>query len=191
MTARKFVREQTLGCREEGGVPWRGFPHTLHQPRSLIFEASRRYAPWQRVAHVARTSTEPEGLDMPRILIVDDEEGDRLLMQAILARAGYETVVAPTGEEAFRSFLESGIDAVITDLHMPDVHGFELITILREFDPAPAVIAVSGTGPIQLHMAESLGAQWTLQKPVDPEMLLDAVKRALASRQSDEGRRSG
>ena len=128
---------------------------------------------------------------MPRILIVDDEESDRLLVEAILVRAGYETVVAPTGEEAFRSFLDTGIDVVITDLQMPDVHGFELITILREFDPAPAVIAVSGTGAIQLHMAESLGARWTLQKPLNPELLLDAVERALAARRFDEERRSG
>lgn len=125
---------------------------------------------------------------MPRILIVDDEEADRLVVQAVLARAGYDTVVAPTGEDAFRNFLEAGIDVVVTDLHMPDVHGFELITILREFDPPPAVIAVSGTGPIQLHMAESLGARWTLQKPVDPEMLLDAVKRALQERAEERER---
>lgn len=128
---------------------------------------------------------------MPRILIVDDEEADRLLVEAILVRAGYETVLAPTGEEAFRSFLHTGIDVVITDLQMPDVHGFELITILREFDPAPAVIAVSGTGAIQLHMAESLGARWTLQKPLNPELLLDAVERALAARRFDEERHSG
>lgn len=128
---------------------------------------------------------------MPRILIVDDEEADRLLVQAILARAGYETVVAPSGEDAFRSFLETGIDAVITDLQMPDVHGFELITILREFDPAPAVIAISGSGAIQLHMAESLGARWTLQKPLNPELLLDAVKRALDARRLDTERRTG
>jgi len=128
---------------------------------------------------------------VPRILIVDDEEADRLLVEAILVRAGYETVLAPTGEEAFRSFLHTGIDVVITDLQMPDVHGFELITILREFDPAPAVIAVSGTGAIQLHMAESLGARWTLQKPLNPELLLDAVERALAARRFDEERHSG
>ena len=128
---------------------------------------------------------------MPRILIVDDEEADRLLVQAVLARAGYDTIVSDGGEEAFRTFLDSGVDVVVTDLQMPDVHGFELITILREFDPPPAVIAVSGTGPIQLHMAESLGARWTVQKPVNPELLLDAVQRAVEQRKYDMERRSG
>lgn len=128
---------------------------------------------------------------MPRILIVDDEEADRLLAQAVLARQGYETVIASGGEDAFRQFLDAGIDVVVTDLHMPDVHGFELITILREFDPPPAVIAVSGTGAIQLHMAESLGARWTLQKPLNPELLLDAVRRALDEQQADRGLQAG
>jgi len=122
---------------------------------------------------------------VPLILIVDDEEVDRLLMQAVLARAGHRTEVAVTGEDALRRFLDGGVDLVITDLHMPDVHGFELISILREFDPPPPVIAVSATGPFQLHMAETLGAKWTLQKPLDPALLLDAVERALRESTED------
>lgn len=126
---------------------------------------------------------------MARILIVDDEESDRLMVQAVLARAGHDTVVVEGGEEALREFLKSGIDIVVTDLQMPDVHGFELISILREFNPAPSVIAISATGPFQLHMAEALGAEWTLLKPLDPGLLLDAVSRAEESRLSDEDER--
>jgi CheY-like chemotaxis protein len=114
-----------------------------------------------------------------KILIVDDEESDRLLMQAILERAGHETFFAGDGEEALRQLALKGVDLVVTDLQMPEVHGFELITVLREFSTPPAVIAVSGTGSFQLHMAEALGARFTLQKPLEPEILLDAVDRAL------------
>lgn len=128
---------------------------------------------------------------MPRILIVDDEEMDLLLMQGILARAGYQTDVAISGEDALRLYLDDTVDVVVTDLQMPDVHGFELITILREFTDPPAVVAVSGTGPFQLHMAEQLGARWTLTKPVDPALLLDAVKRALNEKAEERQRRSG
>jgi DNA-binding NtrC family response regulator len=114
-----------------------------------------------------------------------------VLVQTILERAGHETIVSATGEDAFRAFLEDGVDVVVTDLQMPDVHGFELITILREFRPPPTVIAVSGTGSIQLHMAESLGARLTLQKPVDPRLLLDAVDRAIEVRRQEEERPTG
>lgn len=123
---------------------------------------------------------------MARILIVDDEESDRLLLQAVLARVGHETVVAVSGEEAIRRYLETGIDVVVTDLHMQDVHGFELISILREFSPPPPVVAVSATGPFQLHMAEQLGARWTLRKPIDPMLLVDAVERAVKSIDEEE-----
>lgn len=116
---------------------------------------------------------------MARILIVDDDESDLLLLQAILARAGHETFYAHNGEEALQQYEEHGVDVVVTDLQMPEVHGFELISVLRDFIPPPAVIAVSGTGQFQLHMAEALGAKWTIQKPIKPELLLKAVDEAV------------
>jgi len=117
-----------------------------------------------------------------KILIVDDEEGDRLIAQAILDRAGHETYFAHDGEEALRQFALEGIDVVVTDLQMPRVHGFELITVLRDFEAPPAVVVMSGTGDFQLHMAEALGAKYALQKPLDADMLVDAVERALTDR---------
>lgn len=119
---------------------------------------------------------------MARILIVDDEEGDRLIADAILSRAGHETFFAHDGEEALRAYALEGIDVVLTDLQMPEVHGFELISVLRDFESPPALVVMSGTGQFQLHMAEALGAKYTLQKPLDPELLIDAVERALADR---------
>ena len=122
---------------------------------------------------------------MAKILIVDDEEGDRLIAQAILERAGHETFFAHDGEDALRQFALKGIDVVVTDLQMPEVHGFELITVLRDFAKPPALVVVSGTGQFQLHMAEALGAKYTLQKPLTPEILIDAVDRALADAAAD------
>jgi chemosensory pili system protein ChpA (sensor histidine kinase/response regulator) len=116
---------------------------------------------------------------MAKVLIVDDDEGDRLIAQAILARAGHETFFAHDGEEALRQHALKNIDVVLTDLQMPEVHGFELITVLRDFSKPPAIVAMSGTGQFQLHMAEALGAKYTVVKPLDPELLIDAVERAL------------
>lgn len=123
---------------------------------------------------------------MARVLIVDDEEADRLLAQAILAHAGHETFFAHDGEDALRQYATTGIDVVVTDLHMPQVHGFELISVLRDFEDPPGVVAISGTGQFQLHMAEALGAKYTLTKPLDPDMLIDAVERALEDRTAGE-----
>lgn len=119
---------------------------------------------------------------MARVLIVDDTEMDLLLQQAILARYGHQTFTATSGEAALRIYVDNDIEVVVTDLHMPAVHGFELISVLRDFSPRPAIIAVSGTGPPQLEIADELGAQFTLHKPVVPEQLVAAVEQAVAAR---------
>ena len=119
---------------------------------------------------------------MARVLIVDDTEVDLILEQAILARFGHQTFMAKDGQQALKICQEHDIEVVVTDLHMPAVHGFELITILRDLSPRPSIIAVSGTGSVQLELAHELGAQFTLHKPVMPERLIEAVKQVLAGR---------
>jgi CheY-like chemotaxis protein len=112
---------------------------------------------------------------MARLLVVDDDEGDREVLKAILERAQHEVWLAKDGDEALSQFQGNDIEVVITDLQMDRVHGLELITILRDLRPRPGIIAISGTGESQLDMARMMGASHTLQKPVRPELLLNAV----------------
>jgi CheY-like chemotaxis protein len=121
---------------------------------------------------------------MARLLVVDDDEADRVVMRTILERASHEVWVAKDGAEALSHFQGNEIEVVITDLQMANVHGLELITILRELTPRPGIIAISGTGESQLDMARMLGASYTLQKPVRPDLLLSAVAD-LARRTAD------
>ena len=116
---------------------------------------------------------------MARILIVDDEEADLRLAEAILERAGHEVLLAVDGEEALSACRTGPVDVVITDLQMPKVHGFELISALREMDRPPPIIAISGTGHEQLEIADALGAKFTMSKPVNPDGLLTAVEQVL------------
>jgi CheY-like chemotaxis protein len=118
---------------------------------------------------------------MARILIVDDDELDRTLLRAMLSTEGHEVVQAVDGEEGLASLGATPIDVVITDLQMPKVHGLELISVLRGVSPRPAIVAVSGTGEAQLDMAEAIGADATLSKPLTHAALLDGVRRALAA----------
>ena len=116
---------------------------------------------------------------MARLLVVDDDEGDRVVLRTILERANHQVWVAKDGDEALSEFQGKGIEVVITDLQMRNVHGLELITILRELNPRPGIIAVSGTGETQLDMARMVGASVTLTKPIRPDQLLDAVTTLL------------
>ena len=116
---------------------------------------------------------------MARLLIVDDEEADRIVLRTILERARHEVFVAKDGQEALEQLSGKSIDVVITDLQMRNVHGLELITLLRDMNPRPGIIAISGTGETQLDMAQALGAARALSKPVTPEQLLAAVDEVL------------
>jgi CheY-like chemotaxis protein len=115
-------------------------------------------------------------------LVVDDDEGDRTVLRTILERAGHEVWVASDGDEALSQFQGKGIEVVVTDLQMSRVHGLELITVLRELSPKPAIVAISGTGEAQLDMARLVGASRTLTKPVRPDLLLAAVADLSAPR---------
>ncbi len=118
---------------------------------------------------------------MARTLIVDDDELDRIVLSTILERAGHETFIAEDGEAALREYRGKAIEVVITYLQMPKVPYLELITLLRHFTPRPAIIAISGTGSDQLDMAQAVGADATLTKPVDPDELLDAIVKAVTA----------
>ena len=107
--------------------------------------------------------------------MVDDDESDRVVLRTILERAHHEVWLAKDGAEALTQVQGKSIDVVITDLQMDNVHGLELITILRDLNPRPAIIAISGTGEPQLDMARLMGASHTLPKPVRPDLLLQAI----------------
>lgn len=124
---------------------------------------------------------------MARVLIVDDEEADRVVLRTILERSSHKVFEAKDGDEALEVYEGTGIELVITDLQMRNVHGLELISILRDFSPRPGIIAISGTGEVQLDMAHALGATRTLTKPVMPDQLLSAVDDVLRDRKAGPG----
>ena len=116
------------------------------------------------------------------VLVVDDEEAERFFLAAVLVREGYATEVASDGDEALSRFRHQPADVVVTDLQMRNVHGFEVISVVRDASPRPGIIAVSGTGVPQLESARDMGADAVLTKPVSPWRLLDAVGRSLEAR---------
>jgi CheY-like chemotaxis protein len=115
---------------------------------------------------------------MASILIVDDDEDDRLLLESILEDE-HELYIATNGEEALKSYLHHEIDVVVTDIQMPRGDGIELITALKGLHPQVAIVAISGQKPHKLGIAQMAGADSILSKPLNPQMLRDAVTHAL------------
>ncbi|MGE3539222.1 MAG: response regulator [Candidatus Tectimicrobiota bacterium] len=120
---------------------------------------------------------------MPRILLIDDEPYVRDVLRRFLEHAGYEVVEAPNGREALQQYDSIPIDLIITDLLMPEQDGLEIIQALRRQTPCVKIIAISGGGQTGLldllPIAEKLGAQCTLRKPLRRHELLAAVQQVL------------
>ena len=116
---------------------------------------------------------------MARILVVDDDEMQRLLERTILEDAGHELTFASDGADALIFFRRNDVDVVVTDLNMPRIDGLKVIEGVMEIDDRVPVIVVSGVESERLDQAMALGAFKALLKPVDPQDLLDAVTAAL------------
>lgn len=121
--------------------------------------------------------------DKPRVLIVDDEVNIRRVLQAMLKRAGYETIVGEDGREALQKVEEDGpFDAVITDLKMPRLDGMELLRILTEKHPDIPVIMITAHGSVGSAVeAVKLGAFDYVEKPFEQEALRQIVAKATRS----------
>jgi CheY-like chemotaxis protein len=121
----------------------------------------------------ARTHSEVPGF---RILVVDDEQSVREYFRRVLVGAGYQVWLAKDGEDALARMGERRFHVVLMDLVMPDREGLETIEIVRKDYPHAKIVAVSGAfGGQFLKVAQALGADAILMKPVSPDQLLETV----------------
>jgi len=119
---------------------------------------------------------------MPRVLVVDDDPMVCATIELCLTRNGFEVTVADGGEAGMRALDDSEFDAMLIDVFMPHMRGFESIRMFHERKPGVPVIAMSGyafanaeRAPDFLRMTLELGAAYCLRKPFTPEALLTAI----------------
>lgn len=119
------------------------------------------------------------------ILIIDDDAAVARALSLILTRAGYRVRSETSGRRGVQLLDEGGIDLVLTDIIMPDLDGIEAIRRIRAYHPGLRIVAMSGGGRIDkadfLQMAQALGADGVIEKPVRREHLLEIVDRAMAN----------
>lgn len=121
--------------------------------------------------------------NMPRILIVDDDEQIRELLYAVFDGAGYEVATAADGGQGLKSFRKRSADLLIVDIFMPVKEGLETLLELKRGKPTLKSIAISGgglTGEMEfLQHAQTFGADRAFAKPLDLKALLSAVRELL------------
>jgi len=114
-----------------------------------------------------------------KILIVDDHESIRSILDAVLTHAGYECMTASTGETALQMARRLKFDLVILDVNMPHMSGLEVLSRIRRW--APSVLMVTANSSIDsVRAAVKLGCDGYVAKPIEPATLLARVGRILA-----------
>lgn len=117
-----------------------------------------------------------------KILIVDDSESIREVVSFTLENAGHQVLAAKDGQEALDFLDGRGFDLIITDLHMPNINGIELIKKVRELDAYKGIPILFLTTESQAQKkleAKEAGATGWIIKPFVPAKLLAAIGKVL------------
>ena len=118
-----------------------------------------------------------------RVLAIDDEPAMADWLKILLEHAGYDVRTSANGSRGEELFKVWHPDVVVTDLLLPDIDGIELVRRLKQIDPEPEVIVISGQGNIPRSVeAVKAGAFDFLEKPVDGARLLDKLERAVKTK---------
>lgn len=172
--------------RQSGGHIW---------VDSALGVGSTFHLAFPRVTAPAAASTQPARLPSParaphheHILVVEDDDSVRLVIQQLLERAGYRVTTAEHGEAALRWLAASphAPDLILTDLNMPVMGGLDLRARVHARAPEQLVLFMSGYNAEAVGLHGEFDASSLIQKPPVPSQLLDQVRRALDGRRHEQ-----
>jgi DNA-binding NtrC family response regulator len=117
--------------------------------------------------------------DTPRILVVDDDPGQRSLLNAFLRQQGFAAMLAESGTQALEALRGSRFDLMISDVRMPGLSGLETLRLVRKEHPDLPVLLVTAFADIR-EAVEAMrdGAVNYLAKPIDLDELLASIQQA-------------
>ena len=120
---------------------------------------------------------------MKSILITDDDKVNRHFLRGVLKAAGFAVSTAPDGRAALRQLKKKPCDLMLLDIWMSNMNGLEVLAHLRNEPSAPRVIVMTSDGtPATMLQAVRENAYQYMNKPLDPEELVEKVRDALAAR---------
>jgi DNA-binding NtrC family response regulator len=120
------------------------------------------------------------------ILIVDDDEDSRDMLETFVRSLGYRSAVAVDAAAAIRTIVQRPPAVILLDIHMPGLNGVDALPTIRGLVPHVAVIMVSGVPDAEVsRRALAYGAFDYVMKPVDLDYLTRALETAVAMRAFD------
>ena len=117
---------------------------------------------------------------MAKILVIDDEQSIRDLLDTLLRRKGYDVVLAESGQKGLEIFRRERPDVLVLDLKMPGMDGLTVLQQVHSLNPTQPVIILTGAGtPEAERQARALGVTEYVEKEFSLHLLGDALKRLL------------
>ena len=125
------------------------------------------------------------------VLVCDDEEIMRDVLETILSGAGYKVELAKTGEEAIEAYSQHAFDVVLMDVSMPGIGGLTALEGLIKVDPEAVVLMVTAYATFDTAIsAWEKGATGVIRKPFQNEQILALVAKGIRSRRKEEERQT-
>ena len=125
------------------------------------------------------------------VLVCDDEEIMRDVLETILSSAGYKVELAKTGEEAVDAYSERTFDVVLMDVSMPGMGGLTALEQLIALDPEAVVLIITAYATFDTAIsAWEKGAFGVIRKPFQNEQILSFVARGIRKRRNEEERQT-
>jgi len=130
---------------------------------------------------VSHAESRPPGAASTRVLVVDDNQDAALTLSEMLSMSGFLCTVAHTGADAVAAVNQHRPHAVLLDIGLPDIDGYEVCRRIRQRGNPPVVIALTGWGQEKdRRNAESAGFDAHLTKPADPQRLMTLLNSLVA-----------
>jgi two-component system chemotaxis response regulator CheY len=147
------------------------------------FDQSQLAAALENASAVQGAPVRMAGLECLRVLLVDDSSMWRQRLQRVLEALGFvHFVAANDGIEAVACLQAEQFDLILTDYHMPNMSGKELVAHIRQSSrhaDVPVVVVTSEYDPLKLAEVHQLGASAICHKSSDPQLLCDIMMRLL------------
>ena len=123
----------------------------------------------------------PDGAEVKRVLVVDDEGDFLTSYERLLKRHGFHVIVATTRAEGVAALVRERPHLVVSDLRLPDGSGLDVVRAARSMPEPPSVIVVTGYPSAETRQAAlAAGATAFLAKPFAAAGLLAAIRASLS-----------
>jgi len=118
-----------------------------------------------------------------RILIIEDDEEMRSLLEDVLGEEGFKTESVSNGSEGLRKVTKEPFDLILTDIRMPGLTGLDILPAIKRLQPEASVIVITAFGNEEIHRRSvEKGAAGYLEKPIHMDKLKTLVHEMVSSK---------